>query len=77
MKLNIQRIQLKLNELLAYAVYGALVMGTGMGLAVATEQYQQAQLDQDKTFCIGEVQPRPTTAEQDIQEITDYVLMKK
>ncbi|CAJ1839448.1 hypothetical protein HLBENOHH_02059 [Aeromonas dhakensis] len=65
----------KLSTVFAYVVYGALVMSTGMGLAACTEQYQLSQ--QDKPFCLGEVQPRNTTAKQDIQEITDHVLMKK
>ena len=65
----------KLSTVFAYVVYGALVMSTGMGLAAATEVYQNS--PQDKPFCLGKVQPRPTTAKQDIQEITDYVLMKK
>lgn len=66
---------MKLNDVAAYVVYGVLVMGVGMGLAAATEVYQSSQ--QGRAFCLGEVQPRPTTAKQDIQEITDYVLMKK
>lgn len=68
----------KLSTVFAYVVYGALVMSTGMGLAACTEQYEKNQLSQqDKPLCLGEVQPRNTTAKQDIQEITDQVLMKK
>lgn len=66
---------MKLNDVAAYVVYGALVMSTGMGLAAATEVYQSSQ--QVKPLCLGEVSPRPTTATQDIAEIDALVQMKK
>lgn len=68
-------MKLTIQDALAYPLYVGLVMSIGMGLAACTEQYQLSQ--QDKPLCLGEVQPRNTMAKQDIQEITDHVLMKK
>ncbi|HEH9441923.1 TPA: hypothetical protein SIA39_003994 [Aeromonas sobria] len=69
---------MKLNDVAAYVMYGALVMSTGMGLAACTEQYEHTlyQQQNQKTFCAGTVAPRNTTAQQDINEIESLTLLK-
>lgn len=69
---------MKLNEIAAYVVYGALVMSTGMGLAACSEQYEHTlyQQQNQKTFCQGTVAPRNSTEQHDTKEIESLTLLK-
>lgn len=66
-------MKLTLQDALVYPLYLSLVTALAVGAAACTEQHQ-AQAKQE--FCQGKVEPRNTTAEQDIKDITQKTLLK-